>query len=589
MKLVVYFLLITNLMFSQSVLDLEYKQLSFQSDSLTISEIVTLEKQGRFSTLFTNKIYQDFKNKEAIWITAEIPKLKEDYFISIENPLLDILEIYLYRNNQIKRLELQTGEYRFPQAHISKETSPSKLFIRTKDATSYRTEFLIKILNIKEFKKKMQADYFIIGAYVIGIIVLLTCACILFLYKRQYVILWYMVHLCALVSEYLADNGILGQWLVSNQTIYKYNLDNIFIMISVMSLSEFFRNYYNYNHKTLFCKSIIYKGISLFCACGVLLSLVTLFFVEIINIEYYAHIALNYCSLASLIAHCILARYRVIPMYMFVAFLLPIVGVYANLGNFKELFNDPYVIYFIYQSVYLGIFINVFVIIFYISKQSIDGEFLSINLKKENNFLKNNFHENLSVLQEEHQNILMSDVHDSFGGYIEALRLNLLNKKLNDKKINEILNAFKKDYRFLLNSLYIPNINSDNFEQAIEEYCDKMNKLSNITIVFNSAINKHVELPQQIAKLIFKATSELTTNAIKYSKGSVINIDLILRRQNIYLAVTDDGIGFKTKNIPSTSFGINGIKERVQLLCGNFNVKVKNGTSILIHIPLLKE
>ncbi|MGY6650125.1 ATP-binding protein [Wenyingzhuangia sp. IMCC45574] len=560
--------------------------LPIYSDSLSISEIIKFEKEGKFNQHFSNTIYKDFKAKEANWIVMYIPKLNTDYFISIENPLFDNLEIYTLKKYATPtKEEHRKKEYRFPLIHIAKENSPCKLFLKVKDSNSYRTEFLITSFSIQEFKKKIEKDYFIIGAYVIGIIVLLSTACIIFLYRREYVIIWYIIHLMSLVTEYLIDNGILGQWFINNALLQKYNIDNIAILISVMSLSEFFRNYYKYNSKTNFCK-YIYSGISLFCLIGCSLFATNLLFNTNFNIEHFAHIALNYCSLTSLLVQCLLTYYKIIPKYIFIAFLLPVLGIYANLGGFKNLFDNPNIVYFIYQSVYLGIFINVFVIIFYISKQSIDGEFLSVNLKQENTFLKNSFQENLSKLQEDQQNTIMSDVHDSFGGYIEALRLNLLQKELNHQKINEILEAFKKDYKFLLNSLYVPNINPDNIELAIEEYCAKMDELSSIKINFYSSIDKNSKLPQSMAKLIFKATSELTTNAIKYSKGTFINIDLIIRNKNVFLTVSDDGIGFNKKNIPITSFGIKGLNERILLLNGTFEIKQLSGTSVIIYIPL---
>ncbi|MDO6802485.1 7TM-DISM domain-containing protein [Wenyingzhuangia sp. 1_MG-2023] len=585
MRFFYWFLLFANIVYGQIPLDKNLFHTNTYNDSLTINDVVLLEKKGAFKHTFKNETYKYLIGKEANWVLLKIPKQNKERFLSIQNSLFEEIDFYLV-NDSIKKLNHHQESYRFPLVKISTNETPCQLFIRTKDAKSFRTEFLIKVFTVEELQKTSQVDYFNIGAYVIGLLVLLISASIIFLYKRQYVILWYMLHLPTLVIEYLISTGTFSQWFVDNKIILTYGLDHVFMLISTLALSEFFRNFYPFNKKTLFCKHI-YFIVSIWCTIGIVFAFVDGFSGNIYNVEYYAQTVLNYASLISLIIHCILVYYRVIPIYLFIAFLLPVLGIFANLGDFKEQFSNPKIVYFLYQSVYLGILIEVLVIIFYIIKQSVDGELLSINLKKENSTLKNNFHEELSLVQEQHQNNLMSDVHDSFSGYIQALKLNLLSKTLDNDKINEILDAFKKDYKFLLNSLYVPNVDSGNFEMAISEYCQKMDQLSSIKISFNSHKEKnHLPLNQNIAKLIFKAASELTTNSIKFSEGSIIDVNLALNHDYIELNVKDNGLGFDPNKIPKTSFGIQGLKERVGLLNGRFAIKSFKGTCVSINIPL---
>lgn len=572
--------------FSQIMLDQNVFLLEKHSDKLSIENAIELNSKGLFNKPLEIETYRFLKNKEAGWLVINISKQKQDNWISIENSLFEELNFYIYSDSIVEEL-IPSKKYRYPIVSISKERTPCKLFLRTKDALSYRTEFTIKSYNFEEYKATIQKDYFVIGSYVFGLLVLLISASIIFLYKRKFAVLWYMIHLTALITEYLISTGIFSQWFVKNHLVLIYGLDHISLLISTMALSEFFRNFYNYDKKTIFCKHI-YLLISIACGLGVVFSIVDGVFGNIYNVEYYSQTVLNYASLLSLIIHFILVFYRVIPLYLFFAFLLPVLGIFANLGGFKDYFENPTIIYFIFQSVYLGILIEVIVIIFYVIKESVDGELLSVKLSEENNHLKNNFQEEILTLQEEHQNVLVNDVHDSFGGYIEALKMNLLQKKLNDEKINIILNSFRKDYQFLLNSLYVPNINSNNFEEAILEYVDKMNQLSKANIIFNSKKEELVTLPQNIAKLMFKSASELTTNAIKHANANEITLSLLLTKSKISFEIKDDGKGFKTNDVKNTSFGLRSVKNRVETLNGIFKLSSNKdkGTEVYIELTL---
>lgn len=576
---------------SQIQLEGNIYQLNDLNDSLSIKNAIDKYKQGSFYKPFKNETYKTLANNEANWICIHISEQKENQIITIENSLFEELDFYLYKNNSFVKLKNLKKEfaYRFPLVKIEPTQSPSILFLRTKDAKSYRTEFLIKNYSEQGFQKESQRDYFFIGAYVLALFVLIICATIFFLYKKQLVVLWYLVHLGMLIGEYLISTGIFSQWFVNNAFILKFGLDHVTLLFSTLALSEFFRNFYNYTKKTAFCKKI-YLAISIACGFGVFYSIFDGYMGNVYNVEFYSQTALNIASLLSLAIHFILVFSKVIPVYLFIAFLLPVLGIFANLGGLKNLFENPNIIYFIFQSVYLGILIEVIVIIFYIIKQSIDGELKALSLAKENNILKNNFQNELSKNQDNHKTALMNDVHDSFGGYIEALKLRLQLKNIYEKDINDILDSFRNDYRILLNSLHTPKVNTSNFIEHIQEYCNKMDELSPTKITFIHSDNSNLKLSQSIANLIYKSASELTTNALKYAKANTIMLTLNLTETGLNLIVKDDGQGFSQKPKSYSSYGLTNIKKRVIDLEGNFliNSDATSGTQINITIPIIQ-
>ncbi len=582
-------LLISPLLYSQINLKNNTFKLNEFNDQLTIDQVIEKDVQGLFNENLPLKTYRFLKDKEANWIKIDVPKQKEKQYISIENSLFEELRFYIYQNTKISIPDdlKDENQYRFPLIAIYPEQTPCQVFIRSKDALSYRTEFIIRNYSEATLQKAIQADYFTIGGYLAVLIVLLIYVCFFFLYKKEYTVLWYGLYVSVLSVNYLISTGTFSQWVVANKFILKYGLDHISMFIGVMALSEFYRSFYPFTAKTLYCRKI-YFWITLACAFGALFSIIDGLTGNQMNVEYYALNLLNCCAATTLILHVILLYNKVIPGYIFIAFLLPVLGVFVNNGEFKEQFDNPKITYFLFQSVYYAILIEVIIIFFYITKESLDVERKAVGLTKENNKLKYNFQESLSANQEKQQNAILSDVHDSFGGYIEALKLTLLNKNIKETAVDDILSSFTKDYRLLLNSLYVPNVDTENFITAIQEYCEKMNNLSEIDISFNYSNEKYIEIPQNIAKFIFKASSELTTNSIKYAKPSYIKVDLTLDPTFIILQVKDDGIGFAIDNIKNSSYGINGIKERVSVFNGKITIdsEPNKGTSIDINIPI---
>ncbi|WP_223701294.1 sensor histidine kinase [Sutcliffiella deserti] len=87
---------------------------------------------------------------------------------------------------------------------------------------------------------------------------------------------------------------------------------------------------------------------------------------------------------------------------------------------------------------------------------------------------------------------------------------------------------------------------------------------------------------------IFRLVQESLQNAIKHAKATHIHVKLELRPTSITVIVKDDGVGFDTTEKKEKSFGLLGMKERVELISGELKIQSKPGlgTTIYIQIPL---
>ncbi|MER2126605.1 sensor histidine kinase [Solibacillus sp. FSL H8-0523] len=87
---------------------------------------------------------------------------------------------------------------------------------------------------------------------------------------------------------------------------------------------------------------------------------------------------------------------------------------------------------------------------------------------------------------------------------------------------------------------------------------------------------------------IFRLVQESVNNALKHGKSSLIHVKIEWLRDEINVVVKDNGKGFDTDNVREGSFGIIGMKERIDLLKGTINISsaVGKGTTVLMKIPL---
>ncbi len=97
-----------------------------------------------------------------------------------------------------------------------------------------------------------------------------------------------------------------------------------------------------------------------------------------------------------------------------------------------------------------------------------------------------------------------------------------------------------------------------------------------------------VELPLNISTATFRIYQEILNNAVKHSNAHSIISRLTVTDNYLILEVSDDGKGITPGDRDKGSFGLMGIKERIYILNGKFEIKSDpgKGTQISISIPL---
>lgn len=107
-----------------------------------------------------------------------------------------------------------------------------------------------------------------------------------------------------------------------------------------------------------------------------------------------------------------------------------------------------------------------------------------------------------------------------------------------------------------------------------------------LEIHFQSYSNEK-RLPSDYEVSIFRLVQESVNNAIKHGDASEIWVKIEWLRKYVNILVKDNGKGFDKTSVKDQSFGIIGMKERIDLLKGNMEIQsgIGKGTTIFFKIP----
>jgi two-component system sensor histidine kinase DegS len=92
---------------------------------------------------------------------------------------------------------------------------------------------------------------------------------------------------------------------------------------------------------------------------------------------------------------------------------------------------------------------------------------------------------------------------------------------------------------------------------------------------------------------VFRIIQEGFNNITKHSNCKAASLDIKISEKEVYIRIEDDGIGFDPSAVGASAsvesgFGLYNIRERIDYLEGEFEVKSKRGkgTLLLAKIPL---
>lgn len=204
----------------------------------------------------------------------------------------------------------------------------------------------------------------------------------------------------------------------------------------------------------------------------------------------------------------------------------------------------------------------------------------------------------LQTVREEERRHISREIHDELGQQLTAVKMDLawLDKKITDKETllkaklkNSIslLDDCNVSIRKILSELRMGLQERQSLPEALEWLLQQFKAQSGVVVSFNSDVQiKNIEEP--VAACIFRVCQEALTNITRYAEAKKVKASLIQKDNQLLFEIEDDGKGFDSDTVNKKgSFGILGMKERVNALNGNFKlVSAKGmGTKIVVSLP----
>lgn len=196
--------------------------------------------------------------------------------------------------------------------------------------------------------------------------------------------------------------------------------------------------------------------------------------------------------------------------------------------------------------------------------------------------------------QDKERERISQELHDSIGGNLAAIKLQLNNlSKSNLSNVENLSTQLDETYqqvRNLAHNLIPKKFSNHKFCEVLESYLNNISEASKIKISFTTYPKTEINAMDETIQIeSFKIVQELLTNTIKHAKASNIELQFNLIDNSLNILFEDNGIGFNTENY-SRGIGFINLEARIAKLDGTFALdsKLKRGTIANIEIPILE-
>lgn len=193
--------------------------------------------------------------------------------------------------------------------------------------------------------------------------------------------------------------------------------------------------------------------------------------------------------------------------------------------------------------------------------------------------------------QDEERKRIAQELHDSIGGNLAGIKLQLASVKEKTETLHTITGQLDETYqlvRDISHTLIPKKFRQDDFTQLIKEYTKSITNTGELNVEFHPHPEEKINTINEMVKMeLFKIIQELMTNTLKHAKASNTDIHLNYFEDSITLLFEDNGKGFDKEN-NGDGIGFLNIKSRIEKLNGTLHIDsaVNRGTVISIEIPI---
>jgi signal transduction histidine kinase len=204
--------------------------------------------------------------------------------------------------------------------------------------------------------------------------------------------------------------------------------------------------------------------------------------------------------------------------------------------------------------------------------------------------------------REEERQRLARELHDELGQALTGMKLELswiehhlttdstaaLQIKERVQVLRHLVERATRTTKSVVTELRPEALDRLGLVPALEWQAETFSRQAGLRCRFH-ARQDSIDLDRGRATAVFRVFQELLTNIARHAAASRVDVTVELQGDVLVLLVRDNGKGFDIgHSLPSSAFGLLGIRERALLLGGEFEVSSvpRRGTTAVLRIPL---
>lgn len=199
---------------------------------------------------------------------------------------------------------------------------------------------------------------------------------------------------------------------------------------------------------------------------------------------------------------------------------------------------------------------------------------------------------NFSAVQERHR--IARDLHDSLGNALIGLNFQLQTAiglcKSDSHQAWKFLNEARRlaevasgEVRQSVKTLRDDEFETQSLEKLVESLVQDFEQTTGIVPQVNIELSTAV--PSQFTIHIYRIIQEALNNICKYAVATAVEINVSQIYEQLHLSIKDNGRGFDPERTCG-GYGLQGMRERVDILQGSFRLESQPGHGCCINVEI---
>jgi hypothetical protein len=154
------------------------------------------------------------------------------------------------------------------------------------------------------------------------------------------------------------------------------------------------------------------------------------------------------------------------------------------------------------------------------------------------------------------------------------------------RTIHVALQSALADLRAILRGLQLPEIEQLSLAETVQRAVDDHQRKTGVSVAL-ALNNAPGSAPLQVRITLFRVLQESLANGFRHGGGRNQRVSVSGSATEVSVEVADDGPGFDPKALKADGhFGLDWMRERVELLGGNFEVRSAQGQGAVVRVLL---